>query len=142
MIFTDDEQLRAACERWKKVLRLQDWIVDVQLVRRESFSDGESASVEYNLFERTALVRVLDSRDYAGEDQNHEISLVHELVHLMLAGLDPLIKDNGMADVVLERSVRTIAVALVQMLEALRQTSCTTEITSTEDAPLVETAVV
>lgn len=88
VIFTQEE-LQEKLEIWQKRLRLQDWIIQVRIVReREMKLEGCQAEVSWTLENKTATIRMLDPLDYPPDSniqQDMEDSLIHELLHLHLA---------------------------------------------------------
>lgn len=87
VIYTEDE-LRAKCAEWQKILRLQDWDVRVSIVRENQMLTKESnAEINVNVQHKLARLRVIDPIDYHPDNlnpQDMEKSLVHELLHIHL----------------------------------------------------------
>lgn len=87
------DQARERCAYWQRVLRLQDWDVDVKIVRRAEMKTGwmvASATIDQY---RRAVIRLLDPIDYTETehwpvDRDQEASLLHELMHLHLHDLN------------------------------------------------------
>jgi hypothetical protein len=80
---------RAACRRWQRSQRLEDWTVKLEIVRMSTLGGGSLAECEPHGVKRQARIRLLDPRDvegqafwFDGEAWNWELSLVHELLHL------------------------------------------------------------
>lgn len=97
----DDEAFQAKIQEqvlyWQKVLALQDWNIDVRIVRQWDMSDQSTlAECEWYLRRKDAIIRLLHPSDIAGvkqyfineEEADYDISLVHELLHLHFAPLD------------------------------------------------------
>ncbi len=79
---------------WQKVLYLQDWTVELRIVRQWEMADsGTLAQCHWYIQRKDAVVYVLDPQDLAGvaskflndEECDYDISLVHELLHLHFA---------------------------------------------------------
>jgi hypothetical protein len=87
VIFTED-QIREKCAEWQRILRLQDWIVSVSIVReRDMGMENTMGTINPTLEKRMAKIRILDPVDYPPglmEPQDMELTLVHELLHLHL----------------------------------------------------------
>lgn len=87
MIYRSDEEARKWCEVYQRHLRLQDWTVDVKIVRQHEMP-GKLANIGYNLEHKTAMIHLLEPGDYTTKDTvqenplDHEEDLVHELLHL------------------------------------------------------------
>lgn len=117
MIFKE-EQLEEACERWQSALRLRDWDVEVRIVRGLE----RTGSVTYDVGLRCAIISLLDPQDYpadAIQEQDHERTLVHELLHLHFAALDSLIVATP-GDVVLEQGINSCATLMVELLRTVQ----------------------
>lgn len=113
------EEFRAAaesvCRLWQEILRLQDWDVEVKVVRH--FDLPEDCSGDMGPFSRKkhARMRLLDPRDYNPRwkpDMEPEVTIVHELLHLHF---QPLVnrrkKRQRLAE---EQAVHPISCALVR----------------------------
>lgn len=117
IVYTEEE-LRTKCAEWQKVLRLQDWIVDVGMSRsRDMKIEGCQAEIEPCLPKRMASIRILDPVDYppdVAEPQDMELSLVHELLHIHLF---PLFADreDEMRMVAEEQAIEAISRGLIAL---------------------------
>ena len=112
------EELQALCAVWQERLRLQDWDVTVSLKRHREMSLRDShACCEWQLLKRRALIQIeapedaLQANDWAHSATDHELSLVHELLHLHFA---PFSAKTGTAkDTAQELAIHRISLALV-----------------------------
>ena len=84
-------QARKLCLEWQKRLRLQDWKLEVSVVRAADMSLNEAVA-EYSctLERKTAIIRLLDPIDnetlgLGVNDRDMEKDLVHEIVHCHFA---------------------------------------------------------
>ncbi|GIO33249.1 hypothetical protein J2TS6_43900 [Paenibacillus albilobatus] len=117
-VILTEEELRAKCAEWQKILRLQDWIVDVGISRRRDMNlENAQAEIVPSLQKRMASVRILDSVDYppdCSEPQDMELSLVHELLHIHLF---PLFADreDEMRLIAEEQAIEAISRGLVYL---------------------------
>lgn len=91
MIYQDEAEANEACIKWQSRLRLADWIVKVKIAGHAEITQalsGEPAMgcVHPVTHRKEALVRLLDPKDWDAENktfpQDHEVTLVHELLHL------------------------------------------------------------
>lgn len=118
MIFQSNQEVEAAVVEWQKVLRLQDWDIIARIVRaRDMFTEDSAASVRWTFQKKMATIVLLDPEDYDPNiafAQDHEISLVHELLHLHYAGFDNTEQDS-LEQMLLEQSIEAISTALVQL---------------------------
>lgn len=76
---------------WQSRLHLDDWKVDVRIVRTSDLKPDTLGNLKWNSVSRTASIKVLNPADYeipAGDvAEDIEYTVVHELVHLQLAAL-------------------------------------------------------
>jgi hypothetical protein len=115
VIFKNDEELQAKCEEWQKRLRLQDWIVECNIVRsRDMEIEDAAAECHPILKKKIAALRIRDSIDYPIKDMigahDMEQDLVHELLHLYLF---PIHNDEN--DIVVEQIVDCLATSFISL---------------------------
>jgi hypothetical protein len=100
---------------WQRRLRLEDWKIDVKIVRVWELEQGTLGHIDWSIPHKTATIKVLNPADYElPKDKipaDIELSVVHELVHLHLSVL-PLNKSSRNAE---EQVVSMIADALVNL---------------------------
>jgi hypothetical protein len=110
-----DEQVHDWLKLWQKRLRLEDWKIEVKIVRIWDLEQGTLGHIDWSAPHRTATIKVLSPADYElPKDKipaDMELSVVHELVHLHLSVL-PLNKSSRSAE---EQVVSMIADALVNL---------------------------
>lgn len=87
---------------WQKVLRLEDWRVDVEIAKASVMDDAEGL----NYIHPEELYSQIQLRRGATEE-----TLVHELLHLVFDGDGPLRE----YDVLHERGINRVAEALVNL---------------------------
>lgn len=113
VIFKEDE-LKSRLAEWQKILRLQDWIIDVSICReRDMRLSDNCGECEWNLYKKMAWIRILDPVDYPPDSmkpQDMELTLVHELLHLHLAPLD-----DDKKDIAIEQAIEAISGGLVDV---------------------------
>lgn len=86
-----EELLYERCEYWKKILRLQDWNVSIEVRRKHEMADpncigcirifDEGKDAKIHLLSPVDLVTV-EEGFIDHEELNYDITLVHELLHL------------------------------------------------------------
>lgn len=69
---------------WINLLSLNDWEISVKPVRRTELELDGQGEVKYNFVGKQALILLLDPVDWQNDnfEQDHEKTLVHELLHL------------------------------------------------------------
>lgn len=119
-------ELRRLARKWQKILKIQDWRIEVRFVDLEemcAISGKKNLKAGFVLkqsFTRIAVVVVLHERFWKREDdcisyleprcsdREIEMTLIHELIHVVLSEYE--------GDVVLEeQAVDAIAGALMEM---------------------------
>ena len=118
-----ERQLQKLCQRWQKVLRLQDWTITIRFAERRDFrsqtSIGET-NIDFN--NKIARVKILNAEDmkyeYPNGTQPVAAIVIHELVHLHVE--TPLdIPEHGLARTILEQGIEALALAYYGLAEAL-----------------------
>ena len=109
----DEHELKELCAYWQKVLRLQDWDVNIKIARVFEMHEDGIGEINMVMSLKKAFIQILDTNDSApDEDKDIELTLVHELVHLHLAEWSE--QESGMP-VSGEQAVDLLAKALVQL---------------------------
>lgn len=101
-IFTEAE-LQALCAKYQKLLRLQDWQVEVRLVHQSEIQDDETDPVDgrhnSTLHFQRSLIRIPTAASWKSSllhtEQDMRLTLIHELVHLLFATLGPSSESNS-----------------------------------------------
>lgn len=89
-VYEESGSLASEVELWKKILRLQDWDTKVEIVRASSLNEGSQGQCSWVLSRKEAKISLLDPIDYNCKlwPQDHEVTLVHELLHLHFAHVE------------------------------------------------------
>src|SRR5689334_760135 len=86
-----ESQVHEWLQTWQARLRLQDWRIEVRVVRESELKPETLGNLRWNSETRTATIRILDPADYdlppARIPQDMEMTIVHELIHLHLSVL-------------------------------------------------------
>jgi hypothetical protein len=118
VIFSEDE-LRAKCAEWQKILRLQDWIINVSIVReRDANLKGCNAEIHVTLPNRIARIHILDPIDYDPTNalpQDMEQYLVHELLHIHLYPITGQFRE-GPLQIAEEQAIEAISKGLIALV--------------------------
>ncbi|MBM3774239.1 MAG: hypothetical protein FJW37_03665 [Acidobacteria bacterium] len=100
---------------WQKRLRLQDWKIQVKVVRKSELKPKTLGNVHWDLTTKSAVIRAMHFDDYARDFtevlEELEVTIVHELIHLHLASL-PRNEASRSAE---EQAVNTIVEALISL---------------------------
>src|SRR6266481_2366917 len=114
-VVVTNEQVHDWLHLWQKRLRLEEWKIDVKIVRLWELEHGTLGHIDWSIPHKTATIKDLNPADYElPKDKipaDIELSVVHELVHLHLSVL-PLNKSSRGAE---EQVVSMIADALVNL---------------------------
>ncbi|HST21155.1 MAG TPA: hypothetical protein VLR90_08570 [Blastocatellia bacterium] len=120
--FTGETEAQDCCAYWQRQLRLSDWQVKIKIVRRYDLQPGRVAQCEYFITSKSAIISLLDAIDFhpATEfvDRDHEVGLVHELLHLHVALFEP--KAETLEQKMSEVAIESIAQALVLLNRGIR----------------------
>jgi len=103
---------------WQELLRLQDWDIDLQICRwRDMPSPYAVGSVKWRLSDKHVVVKILDPIDIGeGQSNDMEMTMVHELVHVMFAvGHNGILDDDSMISDMIEQAVERVATALINL---------------------------
>lgn len=118
MIYRSQGELDTAVYYWQGVLGLRDWTVRATLSRRYEFDeDDQQGLCEVHENNRYARIWVLSHEDYsayASFPQDHEETLVHEMLHIHLHPLEPKDYDERL-EIAKEQAVNAISVGLASL---------------------------
>jgi hypothetical protein len=110
-----DEYLNARLAVWRQRLKLDDWKISIVPSHPDDLKPGTLGHIHWDADKKTASIRVLDASDYqlACPDalNDMEVTVVHELVHLVLSSLPRSEADRGAE----EHTVNRIANALLEL---------------------------
>ncbi len=91
-----DAELQELCQKWQRVLRLQDWRINVKFVDTEHIPDNALGACKVFADSKLALIKLsrpeaIDKTDGFSAAfpymDDTERTLVHELLHIHLDGL-------------------------------------------------------
>lgn len=92
---TREEQLalvQSYIEKWKSLLRIDDWDIHPKVVDAHELNGDQDAQVTYVLHNKIALVKIADINTFEPDAWNGfgciEKAVIHELLHLVLAGME------------------------------------------------------
>ena len=112
-----ESELKELCADWQERLHLQSWDIKTGIYReRDFYGPGRQGENEYNLATGTSLIRILDPADYPKSQfkQDMEITLVHELLHLVFAPFEPD-EEKKLKYKFMERAICQLAGVLVSL---------------------------
>jgi len=85
-VVTDIREIQRFLEKWQKILRLQDWDINIQVVEQEWRKTGD---IKIDRDDRTAILMV---NIFNPKQTNLEELVIHELLHLKLWDMDQMIE--------------------------------------------------
>lgn len=111
-----EEEARERCAYWQRVLRLQDWEIEVNVARAYHMRLDGLAECHWQIKKRMAVINLQDPIDFDPGwlgDRDMELSLVHELLHLHLAPWSP--QEGTEDDVFEEQAIHAMSKAFVEL---------------------------
>ena len=79
-------------EKWQSILRINDWEIRSKVVDASELNGDQDAQVTYVLHNKIALVKIADINTFEPDVWNGfgciEKAVIHELLHLVLAGME------------------------------------------------------
>ena len=88
-----EQKAHAICKKWQKILNLQDWYIDVQLVKELPDEKSEMACFVGDFAHHRVCIYFTDPKtwkDILGfEKLDLEEVITHELIHLHMASFFP-----------------------------------------------------
>jgi hypothetical protein len=123
LIYSSNEEAQAAADQLSKLMQLTHWSVKVKI---DTFDDKRFGNVAYSINKRLATIRLLDPAAFQPDsaityELDHERTLIHELAHLYLAPLDPLIETNPLSEQIIENAVESISIMVQSLLDVGRR---------------------
>jgi len=82
----DKKELQGYLEKWQSILRLRDWDIKLELVPSEWRKTGD---VKIDQADKVAIVLINDCNP---KQTNIEATIIHELLHIKLWGMDQMIE--------------------------------------------------
>lgn len=102
-------ELKQLCTDWQKILGLSHWRIEAKIVRGVEINNNCGQN-DYSLADETSLVRIKVLEDYHGYfDYDMESVLVHELLHLLLDGVQEI------RDIYYEQALSRLSRTLVNL---------------------------
>ncbi len=103
-------RLTSQLKIWQKRMGLEEWKLDVHVVRQKNLDRNTWGNAEWDPDSKTGLISVLDPRDYnlrGGELRlDMECTIVHELVHIQVSPLDA--RDEGVREDVVNKIMNAL----------------------------------
>lgn len=111
------EAALACCAKWQARLRLLDWQILLDIKRsRDLELEGKEATISRLYPNRIAWITLMDPVDYpegCALPQDHEVNIVHELLHIMTGYFD--LPNEGPMHIWEEQAITAISQALVAL---------------------------
>lgn len=80
-------ELQSFVDKWQDILRLRDWDIKLELVTKEWRKTGD---VKIDRDDKKAIVLI---NDFNPKQTNMEATIIHELLHIKLYGMDQMIEE-------------------------------------------------
>ncbi len=114
VIFTVEELRTTYLPKWQRILRLQDWNIQIEIKREREMDIANAGGCNnWHIQSRHSTIHILDTADWPTDPehpvQDMELTLVHELLHLHLAEWRENTKPFG------EQAIHAIAQALIML---------------------------
>lgn len=115
--------LRQLLRYWQRRLQLRDWRLEVEVCR---YRDGEHlGKAEFDLAEKAALIKICRQQDLVDDpistESDQESTLIHELLHVVLAPLQMEWEEGDARWLAQEQICNQLARALKEGREGGRQ---------------------
>jgi hypothetical protein len=119
----DHQQATNLCAYWQKILRIQDWHVEVRIIRAVEFHLAESAGEVHTFgLKRRAIIHLLHQDDWKlgnkgifARPPDHEYTLIHELLHIVMHDVTPAYEKDSPKYDAEERAIYQLACALLEL---------------------------
>jgi hypothetical protein len=113
-----EEQAIALLREWQEEFRLCDWNLQLAIRRKPELKrHGDIRIGEGKICAFIRLLHADDADPLEMEPLDHELTIVHEAIHVALA---PFIASNEHLDVVQEQAIHRLSQAFVRMKRELR----------------------
>lgn len=114
-------RLNVRVHYWQEVLRLMDWNVKVLLKRRHEMKHPHALGMNsWDMNRKAATITMCSPEDlpshneaFDGEENDYDVTLVHELLHLHFAPFWPVDEDDGVDELPMEQAINLLSYALV-----------------------------
>lgn len=123
----DDSSLQYLLDWWQRALGLDAWSIEIRRARGFRMG-GNYGSCKWCLAGRRAQIKLVHHEDLAPESdpQDDEVTIVHELLHIVFAALDDKLRPKGpeISDVedaiCVEQPIEWLSLLLVALRRAPR----------------------
>lgn len=117
------EQLRERLAHWQRVLRLQDWHIEVMLVPMASMGGDFAGEVTTFPMKKRAFIKVLTAADYEASMErgrqtmphDMEYTLIHELMHVVIYLCSVKYDPGSREEMLEEQAVHALAMGYLQL---------------------------
>jgi hypothetical protein len=105
-------QARRTLLKWQGIIRLLDWDITVGFGRWHEIHEEAHAHAHFSVVRREAHILLRHPHDRAEPvwmgDNNDELTILHELMHLKLSGLDIPTREKLEEEAIAEQLARTL----------------------------------
>lgn len=116
-LIKSDEELQKLALEWCEYLNLSNnWDIVFKLERKSGIKEESQADCDWTLGSNTAIICIMDHMDWENKlfQQDMEVSLVHELLHLYFCTFDSTV-DGSAEHIRLEQTIETLSKSLVNL---------------------------
>lgn len=125
MIYATQEELDEAVAYWQPRMRLADWTLRVELVSAGQSKDlnvsGHCTFCDNKMSATIQIIKAEDLRDHLSDRNvaatNHELTLVHEMLHCHYGLIEPS-RDDETKWALFERCIDQVAKVIVDLNRA------------------------
>lgn len=112
------QRMRRLLVEWQRLLRLQDWDIELNFVHHHNLSRGGFGEIDWTLEKKIATINMVYLKEVSKAlEYNPEKTLVHELLHLRFS-IVCRTKEGSIEDGIHEAAVDQVARALVKLRKA------------------------
>lgn len=140
-------RLNIRAHYWQEVLRLMDWNVKVLLRRRHEMKHPHALGMNsWDMNRKASTITMCSPEDlpshnesFEGEENDYDVTLVHELLHLHFAPFWPTDEDASVDELPMEQAINLLSYALVSLdRKEVVEPSVSEEKVEAEKAPPVQ----
>lgn len=111
-----EEDLNEICKKYQKLLRCEDWHVEVKLVHQYELGEDIQGKCDPAISIYRALIRLPIPETFTPslvvKECNNRLTLIHELLHLVYCALQPSPNNEDLINLMFENATDRVAEAI------------------------------